>query len=114
MPCKHFSRDERLSLATLKRAGLNQKEIARQLNRHPSTVSRELSRGATGNKNNYRVIAAEQRKAVKRIKANQRFGKIENNEQLIRYLKEKLSLYWSPEQIAGRHTNLDLLCLSLP
>lgn len=102
MPYKHFSRDERLSLATLKRAGFKQKEIARQLNRHPSTVSRELSRGAMRNKNNYYVIAAEQRKTVKRIKANQRFRKIDNNPQIIRYVTEKLKLYWSPQQISGR------------
>ncbi len=102
MPYKHFSRDERLSLATLKRAGLTQKEIARQLNRDPSTISRELSRGAIGSKNNYHVIAAEQRKVTKRIKANQQFRKIENNGQLIRYVTDKLKLYWSPEQIAGR------------
>jgi transposase, IS30 family len=102
MPYKHFSRDERLGLATLKRAGLTQKEIAKQLNRNPSTISRELSHGAVSNKNNYHVNVAEQRKVAKRIKANQRFRKIENNEQLIRYVADKLKLYWSPQQIAGR------------
>ena len=102
MSYKHFSRDERLGLATLKRAGLKQKDIARQLHRHPSTISRELGRGAVRNKSNYHVIAAEQRKTAKRIKANQRFRKIENNEQLIRYVAGKLGLYWSPQQIAGR------------
>jgi IS30 family transposase len=102
MPYKHFSRDERLGLATLKRAGLTQKDIAKQLNRDPSTISRELSRGAVRNKNSYHVNAAEQRKAAIRVKANQRFRKIENNEQLIRYVADKLKLYWSPQQISGR------------
>ena len=102
MPYKHFSRDERLSLATLKRAGLTQKDIAKQLNRDPSTISRELSHGAVRSKNNYHANAAEQRKVAKRVKANQRFRKIENNEQLIRYVTGKLKLYWSPEQISGR------------
>lgn len=102
MSYKHLSRDERLGLVTLKRAGFNQKEIAKQLNRSASTVSRELSRGSVKNISGYHIIAAEKRKQAKRIKANQRFRKIENNEQIKRYLIEKLKLYWSPEQIAGR------------
>jgi len=39
---------------------------------------------------------------LKRIEANQRFRKIENNDYLKDYIKEKLKLKWSPEQIAGR------------
>lgn len=102
MPYKHFSRDERVQLAGLLNAGLDQKTIAKQLNRDPSTVSRELSRGAVNNVSRYYVIAAEQRKTAKRLKANQHFKKIENNQQLIRYVTDKLKLYWSPEQISGR------------
>lgn len=102
MSYKHFSRDERLELAALKRAGFSQKEIARQLNRHPSTISRELSRGSVKNISGYDLRASQKKKLLKRIKANQRFRKIENNQQLIRYVADKLKLYWSPEQIAGR------------
>jgi transposase, IS30 family len=102
MSYKHFSRDDRVPLAALLNAGLDQKTIAKQLNRHSSTISRELSRGAVKSVSGYYVIAAEKRKTAKRLKANYRFRKIENNEQLIRYVTEKLKLYWSPEQIAGR------------
>jgi IS30 family transposase len=102
MSYKHFSRDERLELAALKRAGLSQKDIARQLNRHPSTISRELSRGAVKNISGYDLRVSQKKKVAKRLLANQHFRKIENNEQLIRYVTDKLKLYWSPEQIAGR------------
>ena len=102
MSYKHFSRDDRVRLAALLNAGLDQKTIAKQLNRHPSTVSRELSRGSFKNVSCYYVIAAEKRKSVKRLLANYRFRKINNNAQLIRYVEEKLKLYWSPQQIAGR------------
>ena len=102
MSYKHLSRDERVSIATLLNAGLGQREIAKQLNRHPSTLSRELSRGAFKNVSRYYVIAAEKRKTAKRIKANYRFRKIDNNPQLIRYVEDRLKLYWSPQQIAGR------------
>jgi IS30 family transposase len=102
MSYQHLTRDERVSIATLLNAGLGQKDIAKQLNRHPSTISRELSRGSFKNVSGYYVIAAEKRKAAKRLLANYRFRKINNNAQLIRYVEEKLKLYWSPEQIAGR------------
>ena len=102
MSYKHFSRDDRVRLAALVNAGLGQKEIAKQLNRHCSTISRELSRGSFNNISRYYVVAAEKRKTAKRIRANQRFRKIENNIQLVRYVEEKLKLYWSPQQIAGR------------
>jgi transposase, IS30 family len=102
MSYKHLTKDERVSIGTLLQAKFSQKEIAKQLNRHSSTISRELSRGAFKNLSGYYVIAAEKRKTAKRLLANHRFRKIENNVQLIRYVKEKLGLYWSPEQIAGR------------
>ena len=102
MSYKHLSRDERLGLVALKRAGFSQKQIAQQLNRSASTISRELSRGSFKNASGYYVIAAEKRKQAKRVRANHRFRKIDNNQQIQRYVIEKLKLYWSPEQIAGR------------
>lgn len=102
MSYKHLTRDERISIGTLLNAGLDQKDIARQLGRHSSTISRELSRGACKNVSGYYVIAAEKRKDAKRVRANYRFRKIDNNQQLVRYVTEKLKLFWSPEQISGR------------
>lgn len=102
MPYNHLTRDERISIATLLNWGLDQQTIAQQLHRHPSTISRELSRGAFQNASGYYVVAAEKRRTAKRVRANYRFRKIDNNQQLIRYVTEKLQLFWSPEQIAGR------------
>src|SRR6185369_10718653 len=102
MSYTHLTRDDRVRLAALLNAGLDQKDIAKQLNKHPSTICRELSRGAVSNRVGYSVIAADKRKAAKRLRANYRFRKIEHNEPLAHYVVEKLRLYWSPEQIAGR------------
>ena len=40
----HLTRDERYQIAILRKAGHKQTDIARLMNRHPSTISRELRR----------------------------------------------------------------------
>lgn len=40
----HLTRDERYQTAILLKAGHMQSDIARIMNRHPSTISRELGR----------------------------------------------------------------------
>ena len=46
----HLTIVERDRLAQLRTEGYSQKEIAEQLNRHASTISRELTRNCTGEK----------------------------------------------------------------
>jgi transposase, IS30 family len=43
---RYLSQDERIEIADLRRAGLNIRQIADQLGRAPSTISRELRRNA--------------------------------------------------------------------
>lgn len=98
----HLTHDDRIRLASLKRAGLKQKDIAEQLSKNPSTISRELGRNVTTNKSGYDVRIAQENTDQRRFLANQRFRKIENDPWLEKYIKKKLKLDWSPEQIAGR------------
>ncbi len=98
----HLTHDDRIRLASLKRAGLKQKEIAKQLNKNPSTICRELSRNVTLNKSGYNVWIAQENTDQRRFLANQHFRKIERNSWLKKHIKKKLILDWSPEQIAGR------------
>ncbi|WP_272867471.1 helix-turn-helix domain-containing protein, partial [Thiobacillus denitrificans] len=44
MKYAHLTRDERYQIAILLKAGHKQRDIARIMNRHPSTISRELRR----------------------------------------------------------------------
>ena len=46
MAYKQLTNEERYQIEALKREGFNQSEIARSLNRHPSTVNRELARNS--------------------------------------------------------------------
>ncbi|MCA8989102.1 MAG: helix-turn-helix domain-containing protein [Planctomycetaceae bacterium] len=48
MPHSHLTDDEREAIAHLYRLGHSFAEIARQLNRHATTISRELKRNSRG------------------------------------------------------------------
>lgn len=102
MSFKHFTKENRNELSILLRAGLKQKEIAKLLKKSESAISQELKRNPANNKNGYDARIAKQNTTDRRIKANKRFKKIENNPWLRNYVIRKIKLYWSPEQISGR------------
>jgi len=110
----HLTHDDRIRLASLKRAGLKQKDIAKELGKNPSTICRELSRNVTPNKSGYNVRIAQENKEQRRLLANQHFRKIEGNRKTKSYIKRKLKKTWSPEQIAGRlkleNNNISAIC----
>jgi len=102
MSYKHIISFQRNELAVLLRAGLKQNKIAVLLNKTPSAISQELSRNETDNLVGYDAGLAKRKTKERRIIANQRFRKIENNAWLKNYVVIKIKKYWSPEQISGR------------
>lgn len=76
------------------------REIARTLGRSPSTVSRELRRNASPEYQLYLSHRAQGR-AQQRWKLARRRPRLKSAS-LRHYVREKLALGWSPEQIAGR------------
>ena len=70
--------------------------IARQLQRSPSTVSREVNRN--GGQLKYRAIAADNASILRRRRP--KAHKLESK-RLNRLVVKKLNLDWSPEQISG-------------
>jgi len=100
MPYKHLTSSSRARLASLRRAGHNQKQIAALLGKDPSTISRELKRNKT--KRGYHARIASQKAANRRLVANQRFRKLTPGANLTKYVTGRLKHYWSPDQIAGR------------
>lgn len=101
MPHKHFTPEQRNELAALLRARVKKKNIAKQLRKDRTTIWRERKRGS-GFNSRYYVLKSKRLAKEKRIKANARFRKIENDRFLRKYIIKKLKKYWSPEQIAGR------------
>lgn len=94
----HLTREERDRIAQLFHQGYQQNEIAREIDRSSSTISRELSRNGTGGQ----YWAAQAQEAAERRRRERplcrKLDAPENNQAV----RQGLSRGWSPEQIAGR------------
>jgi len=78
-------------------AELSIRTMASQLDRAPSTVSREINRN--GGYDDYRATPAEQNAWDQALRPKR--CKLVCNRALAQIVEDKLSLLWSPEQIAG-------------
>jgi IS30 family transposase len=93
-----MTRDTRCQIYALKANGNSYHSIAKQLNVHVSTISREIKRN-TGNKG-YRYSQADQKAKKRRKEASCKLKKMTPH--LKDRIKENLEKGWSPEQISGR------------
>lgn len=96
---RYLSLLERRRIATLRRDGLGVREIAEQLGRSPSTISRELRRNTAAHDHSYDGELAHAR-ARERARRPRR-GRLLVDQELRAQVEAKLELEWSPEQIAG-------------
>jgi IS30 family transposase len=99
MTYHQITSEERYILATLRKQGFNQSEIARELGRHRSTICRELKRNSARWDGHYRPSKAIERTAGRRSRSrrNLRFSRSD-----LRRVEAQLRQLWSPEQICGR------------
>jgi IS30 family transposase len=95
---RYLSMAEREEIAALTQTGMGVREIAGQLGRSASTISRELDRGATTR--GYRASVGQQR--ADRSRRAPRAAKLATNLALRREVQARLERRDSPEQIAGR------------
>lgn len=93
---KQLTPEQRYQISALKRMGHSPTEIAKELEVHKSTISRELSRNA--GERGYRPKQAAE-------KASQRRANAPRPERILKetwkVVEEKLRQDWSPEQISG-------------
>ena len=94
---RYLSEDERIRLADLRREGGTMREIAARMGRSPSTISRELARGADAS-GRYRPFEAQQRALARR--RLHRPSRLALDAELRAWVSGKLKARWSPEQIA--------------
>lgn len=92
---KQLTYEERNQIYALLQAEKSKPEIAKQLGRDPSTIYRELSRNK--GQRGYRPKQA-QRKAEERSRKPRTSKMTPKKEE---YIKTKLEIEWSPEQISG-------------
>ncbi len=101
-PYTHLSLDERRELFRLRSAKIPMRVIAQRLNRHPSTLYREVKRNWFQDEEplyrGYFHVAAHAMAHSRRA----RLGKLSRNQPLAAYVVERRQAAWSPEQIAGR------------
>jgi len=94
---KHISIEERYQIHAYHKSGMSRSEIAKELCRHKSTISRELKRNK--GKRGYRPKQAHQM-----FLGRQRTGNEQITEFGWHYIAYLIRSYWSPEQINGRLT----------
>jgi transposase-like protein len=88
---RYLSFQEREEIAMLRTQGVGIREIARQLGRSPSTISRELRRNAAtrGGKLDYRASVAQWKAEL--VARRPKTAKLAANERLREYVQERLS-----------------------
>ena len=97
---KHFTMAEREKSMVLLAQNMSLREIARNLGRSASSVSREIRRNK--NKDGSYSSSTAERKYLHRRKNCGRKPMLLKNEEMRQYVEDKLQLCWSPDEIAGR------------
>ncbi|GAB3961112.1 IS30 family transposase [Actinoallomurus acanthiterrae] len=95
---RFLSEDERIVIAEMLQAGSSLRAIAKELDRAPSTISREVRRNCNPRTGKYRPFHAQRRAAVRRARSKD--GKIRRDPELKDFIQHHLDQRWSPEQIS--------------
>lgn len=99
-PSRYLREEDRIHIADRLREKASIRQIAAELGRSPSTVSREIRRNGARWSNGqwaYRPHAAHRRAEERRPRPKP--GKIGQNPDLRAFIQQRLELRWSPEQI---------------
>ncbi|MFC1783826.1 IS30 family transposase [Planctomycetota bacterium] len=94
---RQLTEDDRIEIYAMKQAGKQQKDIAKTLEVHPSTIGRELKHHA--GQRGYRTRQAHQKALQRRYNARKA---VKMTPETIDYIESKLRQEHSPEQIAER------------
>ncbi|SFH09853.1 Helix-turn-helix domain-containing protein [Streptomyces mirabilis] len=101
-PSRYLTTADRIHIADRLREKASIRQIAAELGRSPSTISREIHRNGMPLRGDdsrwaYRPYAAQARSDARRPRTKS--GKIGRNPQLRGFIQDRLNLRWSPEQV---------------
>jgi transposase, IS30 family len=96
---RHLTRDDRVTLSALLRAGLSQAECARQLGVNRSAITNELRRTKGRDQYNARIAHVD---AKKKRRTSKHKTRIQNDRKLKIYIIRRIKKRASPDSIAGR------------
>ena len=99
----HFSQEERVQIFHWHASGMSARALGKKMGRHHSSISRELARNSKVTKQyegGYDPVRADGL-ALRRRRWDCRF-KLARQPELQAYIKQRLAMDHSPEQIAGR------------
>ena len=94
MPYTRLTRDDRHTIDTLRSQGLGVREIAAEMHRSPSTISRELKRNSSNG--HYCFVQADAKSLSRRPEPIRLY-----TSEVWNKVEDKLKVDWSPEQITG-------------
>lgn len=97
---KHLNLEERIEIYRLKKLGYSVRRIGREIDRHHSVVSREISRNCKQFSTEYHPLKAE-KISQERSREQRQLAPLKNPKVFL-YVREKLREKWTPEQIGGR------------
>jgi IS30 family transposase len=98
----HFTIEERKCLEKFIKENCSKREIARRLDRSPSSITREIKRNQNKN-GTYNHWRANSLYIYRRRESNRKRQNLIPNTPEWDYIVEKLSLFWSPEEIVMRY-----------
>ena len=96
MKYRQITADERYTISSLRKQGFSASEIARYLNRSPSTITREVKRNLT--EGVYRPKYADEHARARKVRSRRKWHFSDLEWQIVISL---IRLDWSPEQASG-------------
>jgi len=98
---KHLTLEERVEIYRMREMGMSGRKIACEIGRHHSVINRELRRNSKPYRfDGYKPVEADNISQKRALQQRQKAPL--KNPEIYLYVREKLRIKWTPEQIAGR------------